>query len=244
MIGTSLVSGSRLVGKDPDHKVVAELPGGAQQGYVPRVEEVADHVDVDAGRLRQRGPPSSGAPGSHRTGPVRPASTEPRSRRHRPAPGIVGKRAAISCPPQGARNCRSPLVGWTTWQRRRSRRRTRWRATIAGARRDLRDLTLRPLAGDGRAGYGEAPDRGYLARGPGRSAAAARWPPPGRPWSRSGLHVGATSPASWLAHETRTVRARAPIGKPPWPAQPAGHGPPGRRHRPRRGPPGGWSGPT
>jgi hypothetical protein len=53
--GLPLIGGDRLVGKHTDHQVVAELPGASQQSYMPGMEEVADHVDVDAGRLGHAG---------------------------------------------------------------------------------------------------------------------------------------------------------------------------------------------
>jgi hypothetical protein len=51
MIGRRLYAATVSSERTPDHKVVAKLPRGAQQAYMPGMVEVADHVDVDAGRL-------------------------------------------------------------------------------------------------------------------------------------------------------------------------------------------------
>ena len=80
-------------------------------------------------------------------------------------------------------------------------------ATIAGARRDLRDLALRPLWSMDARATGEAlVEVTRLAAQVAQLQLALLHQ---ADVVEVGADVGATSPASWLAHETRTVRATA-----------------------------------
>ena len=54
--GPALVGSSGLIGQDSDDEVVTQRPCRPEQGYVPGMEEVTDHVDIDAGRHRHARP--------------------------------------------------------------------------------------------------------------------------------------------------------------------------------------------